>query len=65
MSSASELPTRMEQIRKEPKIPSSILPPTVAKQKSQNNMRNSRQVAAANVKTWKDEYADETANVSR
>lgn len=28
-------------------------------------MRNSRQVAAANVKTWKDEYADETANVSR
>ncbi len=46
-NSASELPTRQEQLKNEPKIPDSILPPTIAKHKSHNAIHN--QYKSANV----------------
>ena len=38
MSAGTELPSRQQQLKQEPKIPQSILPHMIAKQKSHNIM---------------------------
>lgn len=43
ISSASELPTRKEMRLKAPKIPASVLPPTLAKNTGQNVIMSSSQ----------------------
>ena len=62
ISSNNDLPTRQEQIKKEPKIPNSILPPTIANQMSKNSLRGSHQVQrrgnADHVKTHTNYYGE-------